>query len=343
LEVAIGIDSHKSSLAAAAVDQLGRLVTKGQFANNARGHAALLKWSSATGRTRRIGIECSATYGAGIAARLRGAGEDVREVPTTLSTREARRRPSSGKSDPSDALAIARVVAREDELPVAGRSEALEDLKLLADHRDQLVRARTQAQNRIHKHLVVMSPGYEARVVNVTAKKHLDALQARLRNDSSTRAGLVRRHIAEVKRLSADIYQVTKEIEVKLEELGTSLTSLTGVGPATAARILGEVGDVRRIRSKAAFAQMTGTAPLPASSGNTTRHRLNRGGNRKLNHALHLIAINRCRLDTETKAYVARRLAEGKTKREVLRCLKRHLASVIFRQLMADTRIEIAA
>jgi hypothetical protein len=127
--------------------------------------------------------------------------------------REARRKPSWGKSDPSDALAIARVVAREDELPVAGRSEALEDLKLLADHRDQLVRACTQAQNRIHKHLVVMSPGYEARVVNVAAKKHLDALQARLRNDSSTRAGLVCRHIADVKRLSDDIYQVTKEIE----------------------------------------------------------------------------------------------------------------------------------
>jgi transposase len=343
LDVAIGIDSHKSSLAAAAVDELGRLVSKGQFANNARGHAALLKWSSATEATRRIGIECSATYGAALAARLRAAGEDVREVPTTLSTREARRKPSWGKSDPSDALAIARVVAREDDLPRAGRSEALEDLKLLADDRDQLVRARTQAQNRIHKHLVVIAPGYEANVVNVSAKKHLDALNARLRNDSSTRARLVRRHIADIKRLSDDIYRVTKEIEEKLGELGTSLTLLTGIGPATAARILGEVGDVRRIRSKAAFAQMAGTAPLPASSGTTTRHRLNRGGNRKLNHALHLIAINRCRLDPETKTYVARRLAEGKTKREVLRCLKRHLASVIFRQLMADTRIEIAA
>jgi transposase len=342
LEVAIGIDSHKSSLAAAAVDQLGRLVSTGQFANNPRGHADLLRWSSTTGGTRRIGIECSATYGAGIAARLRDAGEDVREVPTMLSTREARRKPGSGKSDPSDALAIARVVAREEHLPVAARSKALEDLKLLADHRDQLVRARTQAQNRIHKHLIVMSPGYEAKVVNVSAKKHLDGLQARLSNDSSTRAGLVRRHIADVKRLSDDIYRATKDIEVKLEELGTSLISLTGVGPATAARILGDVGDARRIRSKAAFAQMTGTAPLPASSGNTTRHRLNRGGNRKLNHALHLIAINRCRLDPETKAYVTRRLAEGKTKREVLRCLKRHLASVIFRQLLADTPIEIA-
>lgn len=341
--MAIGIDSHKSSLAAAAVDELGRVVSKGQFANNPQGHAALLKWSSATAGTRRIGIECSATYGAGIAARLRDAGEDVREVPTTLSNREARRKPSWGKSDPSDALAIARVVAREEDLPVAARSGALEDLRLLADHRDQLVRARTQAQNRIHKHLVVMSPGYEAKVVNVSARKHLDALEARLAKNSSTRAGLVRRHIAEVKRLSADIYRVTKEIEAKLEELGTTLTSLTGVGPATAARILGEVGDVRRIRSKAAFAQMTGTAPLPASSGKTTRHRLNRGGNRKLNRALHLIAINRCRLDPETKVYVTRRLAEGKTKREVLRCLKRHLASVIFRQLMADTRIEIAA
>lgn len=207
----------------------------------------------------------------------------------------------------------------------------------------QLVRARTQAQNRIHKHLVVMSPGYETKVVNVSAKKHLDVLEARLAPDSSTRAGLVRRHIADVKRLSDDIYRVTKEIEAKLEELGTSLTSLTGVGPAIAARILGDVGDVRRIRSRAAFAQMTGTAPLPASSGTTTRHRLNRGGNRKLNHALHLIAINRCRLDPETKAYVATRLAEGKTKKEVLRCLKRHLANVLFRQLMADARVEAGA
>jgi transposase len=341
LEVAIGIDSHKSSLAAAAVDQLGRLVSKGEFANNAQGHAALLKWSSATGGTRRIGIECSATYGAALAARLRDAGEDVREVPTTLSNREARRKPSLGKSDPSDAVAIARVVAREDELPVVGRSKVVEDLKLLADHRDQLVRARTQAQNRIHKHLLVIRPGYEATVVNLSAKKHLDALDADLAGESSTRAGLIRRYISDVKRLTDDVYRITKEIEGKLEEVGTSLTSLAGVGPATAARILGEIGDVRRIRSKAAFAQMAGTAPLPASSGVTTRHRLNRGGNRKLNHALHLIAINRCRLDEQTKTYVARRLREGKTKREVLRCLKRHLASVVFRQLMVDARLGI--
>jgi transposase len=185
------------------------------------------------GRTRRIGIECSATYGAALAARLRDAGEDVREVPTTLSAREARRKPSWGKSDPSDALAIARVVAREDELPVAGRSEAFEDLRLLADHRDQLVRARTQAQNRIHKHLVVMSPGYEARVVNVSAKKHLDVLQARLGHDPSTRAGLVRRHIADVKRLSDDIYRVTKEIESKLSLIVASSEAREGMRQMT--------------------------------------------------------------------------------------------------------------
>jgi transposase len=153
--VAIGVDSHKSSFAAAALDELGRVVGVREFPNDAHGHDALLRWIKAQDRDRVIGIEGAGSYGAGLSRHLLDAGEDVYEVPAFLSYRERKRNPSRGKSDPGDAVAIARVTARGEGLSSRCRTEDSVELKLLSDHRDQLVRARTQLINRTHKDLVI--------------------------------------------------------------------------------------------------------------------------------------------------------------------------------------------
>jgi transposase len=334
--VAIGGDSHKGSLAAAAVDSLGRCLSSREFRNDPAGHRALLNWARSLDAPRRIGVEGSGAYGAGLARFLLSSGEEVLEVPASLTHRERKRRGSQGKSDPVDALAIARVVGREDGLSSPGRAGVAEDLKLLSDYRDQLVRSRTQVANRIHRDLAVSRPGYERRVANLTAKRYLGQVMVLLRGDRSVRAELTRSRLRELRRLDAEVAGTRALIVAKLEESGTTLIEVPGMGPLLAAKILGEVGDPRRIRSKAAFALMAGTAPLPASSGQTQRHRLNRGGNRRLNFALHYLALIRYRTDPETRTYVERRRAEGKSFREAMRCLKRHLSNVIYRRLVSD-------
>ncbi|MGH2806585.1 MAG: transposase [Actinomycetota bacterium] len=157
-------------------------------------------------------------------------------------------------------------------------------------------------------------------------------------------AELVRRRLAQMRRLDADIATIDKDIAAKLEESETTLTEIPGVGPFVAARILGEVGDPNRIRSRAAFGVISGTAPLVASSGRVARHRLNRQGNRKLNRALFVVAMTQARIHPEARAYMARKRSEGKSYWEALRCLKRNLANVIYRRLVEDaTRLRSAA
>jgi transposase len=338
MAVAIGVDSHKSSLAVGVLDQIGRAVGVREFANNERGHEMLINWVQGCGQERVIGIEGSGSYGAGLARALLQAGEDVREVPSFLSHRERKKNPSRGKSDVNDAIAIARVVARGTGLWSPQRTEIFSDLKLLSDHRDQLIRARTQLINRTHKDLVVSHPGYEARMPKLNSKANLKAAIALLRGDRSIRAALIRDRIAEIRRIEDKIATIENQIACAVKTSSTTLTELRGIGFIIAAKIIGEVGDLSRLRSKGAFAMFTGTAPLEASSGKTKRHRLNRGGNRQLNYALHVMALARWRDDADTKVYMDRLRSEGKSQKEAMRCLKRQLSNVVFRQLMADIK-----
>jgi transposase len=291
-----------------------------------------------------IGIECSLSFGARLSRLLLQSGEDVREVPTTLTHRQRRRRASQGKSDMVDSVAIARIVASGEVLPSAHRLEVLTDLRALVEYRDQLVRARTQVANRTHADLVNVLPGYERQVPNLRAKAHRTTARSLLRGDRSVRVELVRKRLGELSRLEGEIAAMDRRIEATVRKTGTSLISIPGVGPFIAAKILGEVGDPSRIRSKPAFAVLSGTAPLSASSGQVQRHRLNRGGNRQLNWALHYIALVQCRIMPDAQAYMDRQREAGKSHKEAMRCLKRHLSNVVYRHLVADARrAELAA
>lgn len=319
------------------MDALGRVLGVREFTNDPTGHRLLVRWVAEQGQPRRIGIEGSLSYGSGAARALLACAEDVREVAPSLTHLERRRR-SKGKSDSVDAVAIARVVAADETLPSTRRTAVLTDLKLLVDYRDQLVHARTQVANRVHADLVVLRPGYEQVVPNLRAKRHVARARSLISRDRSVQAELVGRRLGEIMRLEAEIALADQRIADRLGEADTTLTQIPGVGPFIAAKILGEVGEVSRIRSKASFASLSGTAPVVASSGQTHRHRLNRRGNRQLNWALHYIALVQARTTPEAKAYLARQREAGKSHKEAMRCLKRHLSNVVYRHLLLDAR-----
>src|SRR5262245_54467326 len=335
----VGIDTHKCSLAVCVVDELGRQLAVESFANDPRGHRRLYVWveEQAPG-ARRFGVESSGWLGHGLALFLLERGEDVRDLRGHMTQRERVRIKGHGKSDPRDAYAIARVAAREQLAPARPDSPA-RDLKLLSDYRDQLMSERTRTQNRLHADLVTLRPGYERKLRSLATPPRLDAAWRLLEQDDSVQAELARRKIERIREIERERHEVERKIRRRVHELGTSLVGLVGVGELVAARIIGEVGDVDRIPSNRHFASLNGTAPVPASSGQRQRHRLNRAGNRRMNKAIHMMALTQARMDPRARAYVARRQAEGRTNREATRALKRHLSDVIYRQLRLDAAL----
>lgn len=340
--VAIGVDTHKASLAACAVDELGRPISQRSFPNNPKGHKAFRRWLSALPGPQRVGLEGAGSFGAGLARLLSEAAVDVREVPAILTHRERRHSGRSGKCDAADALAIARVVSREERLPRANGTPMHRDLKLLVDYRDQLIAEQTRVRNRLHGDLQILLPGYG---------EHFGALGglACVSNRRSARqllaavnglaAEIALRRLARLDALAAEIAELRDRV-ASLSSGHAALLAIPGIGPITAARLLGETGDPARFRSAAAFAMACGVAPIPASSGNTQRYRLNRGGNRKLNCALHIVALTQAREHAPAQAYLERKRAEGRTWKDGTRSLKRHLADVVYRAMLADHREE---
>jgi transposase len=330
---AIGIDTHKSSLAACAIDELGASHDEKTFPNDPAGHRQLGAWAAAIVPAARIGVEGSSVYGAALSRFLLAAGHDVREVPPHLSRHERVRTRRAGKSDPGDALAIARVTAREADLPPVRIDDLSHDVGLLTEARDDVVAEATRTRNRIHADLVRLVPGYEARAANLVAARHRRTAGRLLRGIPGVHAELARDRLRRLDQLVAD----ADRLERRLVELvgDHPLVGLKGSGALVAAKLIGETGDVRRFRSADAFAMLAGVAPIPASSGQTQRLRLNRGGNRQLNRALHTIALSQAIHYPMARAFIERKRAEGRTWREALRSLKRHLARVVFRLLVA--------
>ena len=332
----IGIDSHKETLAACAVNEIGRQEAAAEFPNSRPGHASLLDWALQVPGDHVFAIEGSGGFGRSLAIHLAHHRQTVVEVPSGLTARERRRLRTPGKSDPGDALAIARVALREDHLPQPASTGWSRSLRELVDYREQLVGERTRCANRLHADLIELSPGYQVGVKNLVSKRYLARTELLLADNSLTRAGLARRRLQALRRLDVDIAELKLEITQMVEASGTNLTAITGISTLVAARILGEVGDVRRFPSRNHFASATGTAPVPSSSGSVRRHRLNRGGNRRLNRALHTVALVQAQIDPRGRAYMQRRRAEGKSWREAIRCLKRQLSNVIYRELLAQ-------
>jgi len=339
---AIGIDTHKDTLAACVVDVLGMPRAERTFDNDPAGHRALLAWAQTSDPDAVIGVEGSASFGAPAARFLIAAGCSVREVPPQLSRRERIRTRRSGKSDPGDALAIARVTLREPDLPPVRSADRSLDLQLLVGAREDVVTEMTRVRNRLHADLRILVPGYGAKASNLTTIQHQRTVARLLGRLVGVQAELARGRLRRLRALASEEHALAARIGARVE--GHPLLALPGAGAIVTAMLIGEVGDVRRFRSADAFAALAGVAPIPASSGQTQRMRLDRGGNRQLNRAFYTIALSQAFHHPPAKAYIARKRAEGKTWREALRALKRQLVRTVFRLLQAGAgSLDLAA
>ena len=335
----IGIDSHKDVLTGCLVDASGVSIEQRSIANTTAGHAELVAWARSAG-VQRVGIEGAGNYGRPATVALIGAGVPVVEVPPQMTAAARRRRRTRTKTDPVDALEIARISARDDDLPPPRFIGACDDLAALVRYRRELVKSRTAALNRLHSTLEKIRCGYHNRTGPLTSGAGLDAACKLLRGDDSARAEIGRSRIRDIRRLCREI--VTQRIASLLNNTDTSLTGIYGIATLTAAEILAEVGDPARFATKDRFAMANGTAPIEASSGRVVRHRLNRGGNRQLNRAIHTAAIAQIsRPGTEGRAYYQRCLDRGKSKREAIRSLKRRISDRVWKCLQDDLKQQI--
>jgi len=332
----IGLDPHKASNTIAVLDAEETLVARRRFENTADGLVAML--DAVSGWSERIwAVEGENGIGRSVAQRLVAAGEMVVDVPAKLATRVRVYSTGHGtKTDDTDAVAIARAALHSRRLRMVRPDDENVALKLLSDRRHELVGSRTQSVCRLHRLLRELVPGGMPR--HLTAER-AEALVTGLEVSdpvSLMRVELALDHIEDMKRFDRRIDDVTLKIHAAVKASGTTVTRIYGVGAVSAGLILGEVGDISRFPTRNHFASYTGTAPVAVSSGDQNRHRLNRAGNRRLNHAIHIAAIAQIRYDTPGRAYFRRKLGEGKSRREALRCLKRRISDAVWRQLQLD-------
>jgi transposase len=337
--VVIGMDPHKRSATIEVLDEDEHPLMAGRFGTDSEGYRLML----AAGRQfplRLWAVEGCQGVGRHLAQRLVADGELVVDVPAKLSARARVFSTGQGrKTDATDAHSVAVVALRTRSLRPVRPDDRTVALRLLADRRDELGAARTLTINRLHRLLVELVPG--------GAKKALTARQARaLLADApagdvvrETRRQLAAELVDELEVIDARIKTAKKQLATLVAETGSGLMRLNGIGPSGAARLLGDIGDVSRFPTKAHFASWNGTAPLDASSGDQNRHRLSRAGNRRINRALHIMAVVQLRHSTTNgRRYFDRRVAEGKTPMEAMRALKRRLSDVIYRQLVNDQK-----
>lgn len=336
LAVTVGVDTHTDVHVAAAVDAVGAILGTASFPTTARGYAALLRWAEAFGPVEGFGVEGTGSYGAGLARHLRTAGHRVVEVDRP--DRKVRR--LEGKSDPIDAEAAARATLSGKACgQPKTRDGDVEMIRMLRVARSSAVKARTTAANQIAA-LVTTAP-------SELLRDDLRGLRSRARIDrcATLRPGALTDPSAACKYALRQLARRCKALDTEISDLNTQLHALVtaaaptlvaafGIGVETAGQLLVTAGDnPHRLRSEAAFAHLCGVAPLPASSGRTTRHRLNRGGDRDANHALWRIAMVRLSHDPRTRAYAYKRTKEGLSKKETIRCLKRAIAREVYRLL----------
>ncbi|WP_329521681.1 IS110 family transposase [Spirillospora sp. NBC_01491] len=346
-EVAGGVDTHADTHTAAVIDQVGRVLGTRQFPADTAGYTALLAWMRGFGQLVRVGVEGTGAYGAGLARLLRDSHVEVIEVDRP--DRKARR--FQGKSDPIDAIAAAKAaLAGERTGTPKQRDGQIEALRNLRVARRSAVDQRADAQRQI-KALIITAPDELRERLRGLPVKTLITTCAAVRPDRADAASpataakialrsLARRH----QQLSAEIADLDQLLEPLVTAINPDLVAANGVGTDVAGQLLVTAGQNHdRLRSEAAFAMLCGAAPIPASSGRTTRHRLNRGGDRQANAALYRVVLCRLRWDPATHAYMERRTKEGLSKKDIIRCLKRYIARELYQIITTSDDLELAA
>jgi transposase len=338
-EVVLGVDTHLDAHVAVALDGLGRRLGELAVPTAEKGYDDLVSWAEGFGRVRCAGVEGTSSYGAGLARHLKAAQIPVFEVERPK-RRHLRRK---GKSDSRDAEAAARAALAGETAGVPKSGDGrVEMIRVLRAARRSAVKARTQAANQLRSARVTAPEALRHRLRDLSTKE-LVAVAARFRlgddpEDVETATKFALRSVARRYRcLSEEIAGLDAQLGRLVAETAPELTSLPGIGTDHAAALLVVAGDnPERLGSEASFASLCGVSPVEASSGTVVRHRLNRGGNRDANRALHLICVVRMRVDERTRAYLARRTSEGKSKREIMRCLKRYVAREVYRVLTSS-------
>jgi transposase len=326
--IVVGVDVHKQSWTAVAVDEVGRPLSELTVGSAEE----LLVWSRVLAVERLWALEDCRQLTRALEQRLQAAGERMVRVPPKLMAPSRRSGRIRGKSDPIDALAVARAALREPRLDHPRRGEAaLRELKLLVDHRDDLVDERRRAQQRLRWHLHELDPQLAVPAGALDRTVWLDRVARRLaRQEQTVLVRIARELVGRCRSLTRTILALDRELQARIEKTAPALLELPGCGALSAAKLLGEIGPIERFQTDAQLARHAGVAPLEASSGKHRRHRLDRGGNRQLNCALHRIAITQARVHPPARAYLERKQAEGKSRREALRCLKRQLARTVY-------------
>ncbi len=337
-EVIVGVDTHLDVHVAMALDHLGRRLGELSVPTTEKGYERLVRWAEGLGTVRCAGVEGTSSYGAGITRYLSTAAIPVREVERP----KRRHLYRSGKTDSRDAESAARaVLAGETSGEPKSAEGRVEMIRALRTARRSAMKARTQAANQLQG-LRVTAPEELRHRLRALSTKELVGVAARFRlgddpHDVPAATKFALRSVARrYEVLSREIAELDAQLDRLVGQVAPELVSLAGIGTDHAATLLTVAGDnPQRLRSEASFASLCGVSPVEASSGKVVRHRLNRGGNREANRALYMICLARMRRDPRTKEYVARRTAEGKSKREIIRCLKRYVAREIYRVLVS--------
>src|SRR3954447_16344058 len=333
--IVLGADTHKRSHTVAAVAAgTGELLGEQTVAVGRRGFGALLGWARGLDEDRVWALEDCRHVSGSLERFLIVRGERVLRIPTHLTATAGKSARQRGKSDPIDALNVARAALQEglDAFPAAQLDGPELDLRLLVDHRERLVRHRVELNNTLLWHLHDLWPELRLPGGALFSKKWSTRIGRRLaRAQQTMRVRIARDELRRLRELTAAINQLEREITVLVATIAPQLLDEPGFGPLIAAKLVGEIAGARRFATPARLARAAGVAPIPASSGNTRRQRLDRGGNRQINAALHRVIVTRARCHPPTRDYIARRRSEGKSTREAIRCLKRYLTRNVWR------------
>jgi transposase len=337
--IVIGSDAHKRSYTCqAVVGGTGELRSSETVQATSGGHERLLAWARSEDGERVWAVEDCRNVSGKLERFLLARGERVVRVPPKLMAGRRRGAREAGKSDPIDALSVARAALEEgvETLPMARLDGPAREVKLLLDHREDLVGERTRIQNRLRWLLHDRWPELDVPKGGLGRRHWLERLARRLaRGLQDTEVRVMRSQLRRLRELVDETAALERELSALVAAQQPRLLALPGVGTLTAAKLICEIAGIDRFRSPAKLARLAGVAPIPASSGAKHRHRLDRGGNRQLNAAVHRVAITQLRCHPAARDYIARKLTEGKTKREAIRCLKRQLVRAIFNTMHA--------